>query len=292
VSVSRGGHDLGTRGYGFCIAGTQKSGTSTLSVLLNRHRMVQRAPRKEMHFFDNEEPDWSSGDFSDISVPARNERPQLVCDATPLYLWWPQALERIRAYNPDMRLIALFRDPVERLVSQWVMVRTRWPASSTDWPVFLTRFAPAGLESRMPEGISVHTYRMHSGLVRGYYGAQLERALAMFGEDQLHVLEFRAFLADHRTALDGVTDFLGIHRFGKAHELPNAFPGEPAAPGTPPTASDITDLVDAYRRDFETFKKLSRLDVRHWPLQRLIDGHLDPAELAARFAHRFLPQTG
>jgi hypothetical protein len=279
---------FGTRIFSFCIAGSQKSGTSSLSALLDRHRMIQRAPRKEMHFFDDEDRDWGSGDYSDLTVPALQPRRQLVGDATPLYLWWPKALERIRDYNPDMLLIAIFRDPVERLFSQWVMNRNRWPGSA-DWPEFLTRFAPPGLEDRIPEGVDVHTFRMLSGVVRGYYGAQLERAFEIFGEEQLHLLEFRAFLSDHRPALDGVTDFLGIHRYRRMPELSNAFPGRPTAPGTAPTAADISSLVDAYRPDFETFKKLSGLDVGRWPLQLLLTGELDPAELAARYAEKVVP---
>jgi hypothetical protein len=289
VTESREPPDFGTRIYSFCIAGTQKSGTSTLSVLLDKHRLIQRAPRKEMHFFDDEQRDWSSHDFSDISVPAARAYPQLVGDSTPLYMWWPQALERIRAYNPDMKIIVLFRDPLERLVSQWVMMRNRWPHVAVDWPDFLRRFAPSGLEDRIPEGVNHHAFRMQSGLVRGYYGAQLERGFELFGQDQFHVLEFRAFLRDHLTALDGVTDFLGIHRFRTRHELRNSFPGKPEARGTSPTEEDITYLVDAYRQDFETFKKLSHLDVSHWPLQRVIDGDLEPADLAAQFGKKFLP---
>ena len=34
-------------------------------------------------------------------------------------------MERIRHYNPDMRLLLSFRDPVERAFSQWCMERER-----------------------------------------------------------------------------------------------------------------------------------------------------------------------
>jgi hypothetical protein len=290
VTESREPQDFGPRIFSFCIAGTQKSGTSSLSVLLDRHRMIQRAPRKEMHFFDNEDRDWESGDYSDLTVRALRPRHQLVGDATPLYLWWPQALERIRDYNPDMKMIAIFRDPVERLFSQWVMIRNRWPRTP-DWPEFLTKFAPPGLEDRIPAGVNFHTFRMQSGIVRGYYGAQLERGFEVFGEDHFHLLEFRAFLRDHQAALAGLTDFLGIHPYRNVPELPNAFPGKPSAQGTAPTAADIMHLVDAYRQDFETFKKLSGLDVSEWPLQLLINGELDPAELAEKYAQKVEPSA-
>ena len=283
---------FGDRRYTFLIAGTQKSGTSTLSAMLDKHRMIQRAPKKEMHYFDDESRDWAAGDFSDFTVPARRPRPQLLGDATPLYLWWPQALERIRAYNPDMLMIAIFRDPIERLFSQWVMNVNRWPEVAPDWPEFLTRYAPAGLEDRIPEGANVDGYRMNSGIVRGYYGQQLERAFDLMGAEQLHLLEFRNFLAEYRAALDGITDFLGIHAFRRYPDLPHSMPGKPTVVGTAPTGDDIAHLVETYRQDFAVFKKLSGLDVSAWPLQRLIEGDLSAEELAAQYARKVRATPG
>ncbi len=286
------GEERPLRSFSFLIAGTQKSGTTSLSKLLDQHRHIQRAPLKEMHYFDNEQRDWASGDFSDFRVPPRGPLPKIVGDATPLYLWWPQALDRIRAYNPDMKFIAIFRDPIDRLFSQWQMVVNRWPELAPDWPRFLTRFAPDGLEDRIPEGVDDVEFRMESGVVRGYYGAQLERGYSMFGEDQFHVLEFGAFLKDHTTALDQITDFLELPRYPQYPPLPHFMPGRPGVPGTAPTREDIASLAERWREDFASFKTLSGLDVSHWSLQRILDGDLDPGELAAKYARKVVPPGG
>lgn len=270
--------------FSFLIAGSQKSGTSSLSALLDRHPGVQRAPRKEMHYFDDESRSWETEDFADYRVPARRQRRQLLGDATPLYLWWPQALERIHRYDPGMKIVVLFRDPIERLFSQWMMIVNRWPDNALDWPEFLTRFAPDGLQDRIPRGVHVGGFRMHSGVVRGYYGAQLEKGYALFGPDKFHLVEFRAFLRDHATALDGITDFLGLRRFEQHPELPHSMAGKPGVQGTAPTAGDIEGLVERYRQDFARFSLLSGLDVSDWPIRRLLDGELSPADLAAQYA--------
>lgn len=274
--------------FGFLIAGSQKAGTSSLSWVLNRHPQVQRAPLKEMHFFDVERRGWPDADYTEYEVVPDDPGRRIVGDATPLYLWWPQALERIQRYNPDMLFIVLFRDPIERLFSQWKMVVNRWPDNAPTWRGFLTRFAPEGLEDRIPEGTNPSTYRMQSGIVRGYYGAQLERGFEMFGRDRFHLLEFRAFVDRPEPAVDAITDFLGLDRFVRQPQLPHALPGKPAASDIVPTGSDITALVERYRADFALFKRLSGLDVAHWPIQRLIDGRLDPAELADRFAAKLI----
>jgi hypothetical protein len=273
--------------YSFSIAGAQKSGTSSLSELLDQHPRIRPAPRKEVHYFDDETRDWAHDDHASYHVDGRPD--QLVGDATPVYLWWPQAMQRMRAYNPDMRVIGIFRDPIERLFSHWVMVQARWPKVAHDWPRFLTKFAPDGLEDTIPDGAHIGGFRMHSGVVRGYYGAQLEQAISLFGADHVHTLEFRAFLRDHGAALDSITDFLGLPRFEVHPELPHSMRGKDRIVGTPPTGADIEALVERYRDDFATFKKLTGLDCSEWPLQRLLDGDLAPDELAAQYAAKVVP---
>lgn len=272
--------------FGFMIAGTQKAGTSSLSKLLDRHPQIMRAPRKEMHFFDAEELDWDDPDYTDYQVVPRRRRQRLVGDATPLYLWWPQALERIRAYNPDMKFVVLFRDPIERLFSQWQMILNRWPDQAPDWPTFLTRFAPDGLEDEIPPGTNVHAYRMQSGVVRGYYGAQLQRGYDLFGPERFHVVEFRHFISDHGAVVDAITDFLGINRFKQQPPLPHALPGKQASAETAPAGADIAALAERYREDFELFTRLSGLELQDWPLHRILAGELSADEYAAKLASK------
>ena len=56
----------------------------------------------------------------------------------------------MRAYNPGMPLIAVFRDPIERLFSHWMMLRTRNPAWP-DWPGFLTEWPHTSLPDEVPD---------------------------------------------------------------------------------------------------------------------------------------------
>ncbi len=115
--------DLGRMPYSFAVVGVQKGGTSTLSVTLNQHPLVCQPPEKERHYFDDEAVDWSAPDYErDYTAPRRARVHRVVGDATPTYLYWPHALERMRAYNPGMPLIAVFRDPLERLFSHLVML--------------------------------------------------------------------------------------------------------------------------------------------------------------------------
>ena len=220
--------------YSFSIVGAQKSGTSTLSTALDRHPQVARAPRKELQFFTREDMDWARPDYSGYRAPRRKPQHLIAGDATPAYLFWPHALERMHRYNPETRLIAVFRDPLERLFSHWTMLRGRW-TTAPDWPEFITEFRPATTPTSLPDVPSL-SFKQRSGVARGYYGDQLTRGLTIFPREQWLWLEFRAMLADFPRALDQLTDFLGVDRYGRHPDAGRLMSGPERVVGTPPTA--------------------------------------------------------
>lgn len=278
--------DLGTLPYNYAIVGVQKGGTSTLAMTLAQHRLVCRPPSKEAHFFDDEDRDWSAPDYaSDYVVKRRASIHRLVGDSTPSYLYWPNALERMREYNPQLPLMAVFRDPLERLFSHWVMLRSRnlaWP----DWPQFLTEFPATSLPQEVPSGVRAMRYRHMTGVARGFYGAQLERGFALFDREQWLLMEMRAMLGDFDATINRTTDFLDLPRFGRVPKLRNWYVGAKQIPGTAPTADDLAGLADLYAEDLELFGRLSGLDTSHWPTRLILEGALDPGELAQRFSLR------
>ncbi|MBX9700198.1 MAG: sulfotransferase domain-containing protein, partial [Acetobacteraceae bacterium] len=109
---------------GVFVAGVQKAGTTTLFAHLRRHPgLVAPTAEKELHVFDDETIDWRAPiDWSRLHARFPAERRcGLRFEATPITLFWPPALARIRAYNPAARIILIFRDPIGRAVSQWRM---------------------------------------------------------------------------------------------------------------------------------------------------------------------------
>ncbi|CAN0289197.1 unnamed protein product [Pylaiella littoralis] len=130
---------LGTEGTGaveeqvscfpsFVIAGTQKSGTTALTGILEQHPQVMMSARKELHFFDRKPPNRFSvenyaGNFAsfDASQAVENGAPFIVGEATPFYLASRDACKHIRRVLPDVRLVVLVRDPVKRSYSEHQM---------------------------------------------------------------------------------------------------------------------------------------------------------------------------
>jgi hypothetical protein len=107
----------------FLIIGAAKSGTTSLAVWLDAHTDVFVLPRKESHFFSRESVwergiDWYASQFAEA-----DDGVQLVGEATPNYLSHPLAAPRIAEALPNVRTVAILRDPVERAWSHYVYDR-------------------------------------------------------------------------------------------------------------------------------------------------------------------------
>ena len=269
----------------FALVGVQKAATSTIAFYLLRHRHVSRGERKERHFFDKDFLDWDNPDYSDYSSPRRTPRQKIAGDYTPAYLFWPRALERMHRYNPDMLLIASFRDPIERAFSQWQMDYARHEA----FPQFAQAIAQDTFETipdRVPDGWQPGELRRRALATRGLYGAQLERAFEIY-PDRSHwlLLDFIDVVTDRDTLLDTLTDFLEIGRFQEP-PAPQAKNASPDVDARPPMADDMLRLAERFAPDLPLFEKLSGIDTSRWATSRILAGTLDPAELAEKLAKK------
>jgi len=224
------GADGGKR-VGFLVAGAQKAGTTALFDYLAELPELELPPVKEAHFFDDEERvDWSAPDYARYHGLFTNPD-RLWGEATPIYFYWPNALERIHAYNPAMRLIFLFRDPVERAWSHWKMEYAR--GKETEPFAWCIRDGRA----RMAKGTPYPGFhRVYSYVERGFYGRQLARALDLFPREQILVLSSEELKRDPDATLGAICDFLGIPA-----------PTEPIRPRISRAAADIaypSELAD------------------------------------------------
>jgi Sulfotransferase domain len=105
----------------YVIAGTVRSGTTSLHRLLRQHPEVFAAETKELHFFDRNFErgvEW----YEQLFAEARPG--QAVGEATPNYVYHPLAVARMAQVIPHAKVIVLLRDPVERAYSQYWMQRT------------------------------------------------------------------------------------------------------------------------------------------------------------------------
>ncbi|CAM9221042.1 unnamed protein product [Discosporangium mesarthrocarpum] len=112
----------------FIIGGTQKSGTTALTAILEQHPSVRMSVRKELHFFDTPAKVKRGLEMYARQFPSMNasqalehSAPFVVGEATPFYLASRKACETMSKLVPNVRLIVLLREPVKRLYSEYAM---------------------------------------------------------------------------------------------------------------------------------------------------------------------------
>ena len=190
----------------FIVIGVQKAGTTALYDHLADDPAIGLSDVKEVHFFDDERQDWSAPDYGAYHAHFAADAPPVVGEATPIYIYWPNALGRIAAYNPAMRLILLLRDPVERAWSQWRMETSR--GVETNPFAWCIRRGRQRLFQAEPWG----HHREFSYVERGFYGAQVARLFEIFPRDQVLILRSEDVRADPNPVLARVSAFLGAPR--------------------------------------------------------------------------------
>lgn len=192
----------------FVVAGAQKSGTRAIANFLSQHPEIglSQKTRPEPHFFDwgfkGPEPDAASDRHQKYHAMFTHESlAQVTGDITPAYLYCTDALSRIRAYNPAMKIIVILRNPIDRAYSQWVM--------QTETGRETRAFLPA----LMHEFRTFHTVGQHrnfSYVQRGFYDGQIARLQNLFPPEQCLILRTEDLLNDHTKTLLRVFTLLGV----------------------------------------------------------------------------------
>lgn len=180
----------------FLIIGAPKSGTTSLWAYLNQHPQVFLSPNKEPNYFALTGARLPDGGPAPPEILQKLihfhsvtdfERYQAlfsgagvhpaVGEASVRYLYYPQAAERIREGLPDVRMIAILREPVSRLYSHYCMN---------------VQFQLEPLE--LLDAIDAEPQRRNDGwgwdwhyMAIGTYAPQLKRYFSLFSRDQLKV---------------------------------------------------------------------------------------------------------
>jgi hypothetical protein len=263
----------------FLIIGAQRGGTTSLLDALRRHPDLTGPTagedfvrlRKEVHFFDqrfDKGVDWYRSFFP---LEARRRVAQLrgsdllAGESSPYYLFHPEVPARVAETLPDVKLIAMLRNPVERAYSHYQHKR-RLGREKLSFEEAL-----AAEERRLAGGDGlIHThrrYRRHhfhrAYFHRGLYAEQLERWLARFPREQLLVLRSEDFFAQGAQAYAEVVEFLGVrHRHG------SQLPHRNKASYAPIDAALRADLEERYAEPNARLAELLGRDFAWWDQAR------------------------
>lgn len=197
----------GIRLPNFIIAGAQKSGTTSLHNYLERHRHVYFPKHpQELHFFDIDE-NFSEGItyYKKFFMLASAEH-IAIGQTSPLYIYEPKVPSRIADLLPQVKLIFILRNPVNRAYSHY------WHSVKKGYETLTFEEALDLEPTRLKHGFDQR--RRYSYVDRGYYCQQLEQFLQHFPREQLLVLLTEELGQETAKVIDKCCDFLEIEREG------------------------------------------------------------------------------
>lgn len=172
------------------VIGAMKCGTSALNYYMSLHPEVSMSNPKELNFFIAERNyprglEWYSRHF-DPTARCRGE-------ASPNYTAYPQHLgvpERIAEVLPDVRLVFIVRDPIERITAHYVH----------------------NYAKRREKG-DLRATLLHpntSYVTRSKYFMQLQRFLAHFDDEQILILDQNDLREERMETLAKIFEFAGV----------------------------------------------------------------------------------
>lgn len=218
------------------IAGAQRCGTTSMFRALVQHPLMLRPIlRKGVHYFDtgyDQGIDWYRAHFPTRWAVARAGRAggghARTFESSPYYLFHPSAPVRIASALPEVRVIVLVRDPVERAYSAHAHEFARgYEDRSFEQALELEEHRLAGQSDRLrsDDAAYSHAHQHQAYLARGRYADQLDRMAAAVGRDRILVVDSHDFFETPEPAFTRVLDFLDLpeHR-GTVFDRHNARP--------------------------------------------------------------------
>lgn len=180
----------------FIIIGAEKAGTTTLHTVLDAHPEISMSDPKEPAFFCQDAIyargwDWYRSFFA-------NATGRVLGEATPAYsieVDFPGTADRIASDLPEVKIVYIIRDPVERIESAWMWYRAHGRHKLNQ------RIFPPLAEA----------VRTVPGIVDGSkYWRQLSFYRQHFPDEQIHVMFLEELRSDRDRTLQGLYDFLGV----------------------------------------------------------------------------------
>jgi hypothetical protein len=211
----------------FIVIGAQKAGTTSLWHYLRDHPDLYLPPDKEAPFFShtiNYERgfDWYLAEYFPLAPSGA-----LTGTVTPHYMtgWEGSSVdviaERIHATLPDVRLIALLRDPIERAISHFRMSQRRGMERRSFEQAIADQLTPQALEEARHHHTETNSY-----VTAGEYGRILDSYRRLFPRDQILVLYVNELRDEPQRLVKELLHFIGAEpeRKGSAGEANLHFP--------------------------------------------------------------------
>jgi len=198
----------------FIMVGTVRSGSTSLYYNICEHPSVIPAAYDEIGFFDSNFHlgiNWYKSMFptkKEMEKIREKTNYAITGEDTPFYFWKKEAAERIYKIIPNSKIIAIFRNPVDRAYSNYnLSIRKKTESLS--------------FEDAIDEEINFlknHSFRdtidhRRSYLSKGLYENQIKIWFDNFPREQIHILCTEDMKKNPKESLLKIFQFLGIPNY-------------------------------------------------------------------------------
>ena len=201
----------------FIIIGSMKCGTTSLYYDICEHPCTLAAAYDEIGFFDSNFHlgiNWYRSMFprkKQIEDVRRKEGTAITGEDTPFYFWNPIAAKRIKKLLPNIKLITILRNPIDRAYSEY----QDWAGRESNPPSFATVVEnELNIQRKYPSLITEENFKVfnqkNSHLLKGVYVDQLKIWRELFPKEQIFTLSTENLNSEPIAALELVFQYLNL----------------------------------------------------------------------------------
>lgn len=246
----------------FLIIGAARSGTTTIYSWLQEHPDIylplERRP--EPHFFlKSEEFNRGFSYYSERYFSNWNGEKAIGEKSTSYLYQATKVAPRIKESLPEVKLIALLRNPIDRAYSNyWFTVLSGLETLSFEDSLLCENERRANPGSPLLEEVQPYAY-----IDRGHYLTQIKQYLEYFPRDQLHISLFDELIENPTQLYRSITKFLQVDET----IIPSSFDlitNSASMDKQPMSLETRQKLVDLYRSGVMELGEFLNVDLFHW----------------------------
>lgn len=282
----------GVRGPNFLVAGTARAGTTALVEALRQHPDVFVTQPKEPHYFAlhgttaaftgpgddvwvNQRSITDRDTYLGLFAEAGDRRARGDGSVTTLY-YADHAAEEIVRLNPQMRIVVILREPIERAFSSYVYLRLRGFEDQADFASALARE-----DSRREAG----WHHMWHYLRMSYYADNLRTLIDAVGRERVGVWFYDDVQADFTRVVSEIVEFLQLDPYSEGPpEMPRI---NASGRARSQVAQDVVRWATRHERVRSAVKRVMPIHQRERIRASLVKSESVPEELRAELAPRF-----
>lgn len=187
----------------FLIIGATKCGTTSLFTYLDRHPQILSPHKKEINFFNHHFEmgvPWYLAHF-----PAIADLPEFITgEASPFYIYDERVINRIKQLFPNIKLIAMLRNPVERTISEYYHAANHGIENRSLEKIIELEKKRLSINSRS-EAMQNFGYLLNS-----IYVEKIAKWINNFPQENILIIKSESFFEDTGLIMERVCQFLGV----------------------------------------------------------------------------------